>query len=507
VSSYFITVMIALPFLGAMSKLLVARVERPRLNEEVSKWIGLLVSTFSSVIGFALVFLTHLRGMDSALSERIVWVDTFSIAYEVSISGINALPVLLISLVFPILILSRWEQRENAEGMQGMLLLLQGMLLGAVCSADLFLMVFFWSMTMLPLYFMLALFGGQERERAAFRMVVGSSIGNAIWFIVLVLVFYGSSPHTLSLQELIGGRLDGQVLQWSGFSIPLGSLAYWLLVVGLMARVPVWPVHGWFLEVARQASPVFLAAMSGVFIPVALTLFGRLSFTLFPKESALYAPVILVLGALSALTCSLVSIAQKEFKQLIGYLTPAMVGLLLVGYASLDPAGVVGSVFQAFGIGISFVGFSLLVAAFQDRSKTTVYQFPEGERPLGGLANRAPVLAMFVVVFVVGLIGFPGAVTFVGSALIFMGGYAVHPGALVVGLLTSILVMVTLFSMFRSVFLGAAGAQASTIEDLGPRERLYLVPLIAGLLVFGFYPRPLLDLIRPAVLTLLSIVS
>src|SRR5690606_17606921 len=191
-------VMILLPFLGAVGQILFGGAKR---SAGLCQWVALATSFLSGLIGILQVGSIGAMPGESGRSESLPWIGSYAISYEVGIDGFNIVPVLLISLVFPILVVSEWRREKGGNGVRGLLLLLQTYLLAIVCARDLFLLFFFWVRSPLPCYFLLAMRGGRDREKAAFRSMITSSVGNVLIFTALVLVYYSVTPHTFSLQE------------------------------------------------------------------------------------------------------------------------------------------------------------------------------------------------------------------------------------------------------------------------------------------------------------------
>jgi NADH-quinone oxidoreductase subunit M len=181
--------MIIFPFLGAGAQAL-------DLRASVLKWLALGASIISAILG-VLVLGHNLAGLPvESLLDQLPWVGSYAINYELSVDGISMVPVLIASVIFPVLLASEWDRREGARGLHALLLILQGALLGAVCSQDLFLMFFFWSLSSLPIFFLTGIWGGSSREQSAFRTLVTAAVGNSLLFGALILIYYSKDPHT-----------------------------------------------------------------------------------------------------------------------------------------------------------------------------------------------------------------------------------------------------------------------------------------------------------------------
>ena len=504
VDYHLITLMILLPFIGSVGQVFVPHTGK---YFEISRWLALVTSVLASLCGIVLVFSMQPNTSELQASEMIAWIGSYAIAYDVAVDGLSALMVLLVALVFPILIISEWPIVQVGRGIRGLFLLLQAAFFGVVCAQDIFLLFFFWMMSILPLYFLISIWGERERENAAFRFIITAAIGSMLIFAAFILIYYSVTPHTFSLRELLGADLTGKTIGLFGQEFSISKTAFLLLCLGIAFRIPIWPFHGWFTYIATQASAAVLVVMCGVFIPLSLYVFTRISFSLFPVEVAYYSRFIIVFGVINVLFGSVCAIAQTELQLFLSFLCLAQAGVLLVGIGSLDPAGVVGSVYQAFALGLGLSGFGFISGLIKNRTGQTVFLGKTGKPFIGGLSTSAPIMALVTGLIIVSLLGFPGLGGFVGQALIIMGGYAVHPAVIILSGFGLILMTFSLFSAYRYIFLGRRQDETRPISDLSTRERGVLFPLVFVLLFLGIYPKPLLDLVRPSVLTLLSVLK
>jgi len=499
VSNHLISLMIFFPFFGALLQAFVPNVK--------SRWIALAASLVSSVFAIVLVVSMQPQIADLQASETFPWVGSYAISYDMAIDGLNALLVILIALLFPILLASEWNQKTGRKGMHGLFLILQTALFGAVCAQDLFLQFFFWGLSALPFYFLVGIWGGEGREKASFNAIVGASLSGALIFSALILVYYSVDPHSFSLRELSGGKLGGKVFEFLGYSLPVSGTAFALMSAGLSLRAPIWPFHGWFTEVAQEApSSVFVALAAGT-VPVAMYILIKDCYLLFPETLGSAAQIIVAVGTINLIMGGICAASQDGLRRLLAFVCLSEVGLVLMGIGSLSATGVVGAVYQQLVLGLGLAGFGLFSGLISERAGHATFLNAEGERNFGGIATRAPLISIVAGIVVASLLGFPGFGGFVGHALVIIGSYSIHPVTVVVAGGALLLASYYLFSMYRFVFLGKPGAGFHSFQDLTMRERGYMLPLVSALLIFGLYPKPLIDLIRPTVLTLLSTIK
>ncbi|MBI2711496.1 MAG: NADH-quinone oxidoreductase subunit M [Bdellovibrio sp.] len=497
-NNHLISLTVLFPLIGAISQ---AFVPVPR-----SRWIALIASLAASACAVILVASMQTQTAEMQAIESFPWVGAYAISYEMAVDGLNALLVLLIAILFPVLISAEWNQQVGVRGLHSLLLVLQTALSGAVCAQDLFLQLFFWGLSALPFYFLVGIWGGEGREKAAFRSTVAATVGNALIFIALIIVYYSIDPHGFSIRELSGGKFAGQHFHFLGYDFQVSWVAFTLISFGLALRAPVWPLHGWFIEMATEGPSTVFVALAAATVPVATYIFLRICYCLFPDVLGTASRIVLAVGAVNLIMGGVCALSQRNLRSLLAYVCLSEVGIVMMGIGSLNATGVVGSVFQQLILGLALAGFGLFSGIISDRTGRSDFLNAQGQRTLGGIAVRAPAVSVVAGVVIVSLLGFPGFGGFVGHSLVVIGSFSVHPFTLFMSGGALLLASYYLFNMYRNVFLGSPGSAVQGFQDLTLRERFYMAPVVCGLLFFGLYPKPLIELIRPTVLTLLSTV-
>ncbi len=490
---HMISWMVFLPIIGTLLQVF--------LPEKKSKWLALGSSLAASVAALFLVMSLGTDSADPQAGEVFAWIGSYAIRYDMAVDGFNILVVLLLALLFPVLIACEWTRAEGVKGMYSLFLLLQASLFGALCAQDLFLQFSFWGLSALPFYFLIGIWGGEGREKAAFRTMMASVVGNSLIFAALVLIYYSLEPHTFSIHEIAQGAIRQAVVPVFGTSVKVTTLACLLMCGGLALRAPVWPFHGWFIEAAEEAPPSVLVALAAGVVPVALSLFVRMSYCLFPDVLRAHAPALVLIGLTNLFMGALSAVAQKSLRTLLAHVCISELGLILMGAGSLSPEGLVGSLYQVLMLGIGLAGFGIFLSLMTDRVGSSVFIGTPGTSHKLGM--QAPTIAVVAGVVVASLLGFPGFGGFVGHALIMIGGFSARPWSIFPLSLSFLLVSAALFRMYRSIFLGKA--QVSGGPDVSLREQLAIVPLVILMCVCGIYPKPFIEMIRPTALTMLSL--
>jgi len=481
--------MIFLPLLGAVVQALVS-------SGVIARWSAFGASVASSLLGMVVVWRVGADGEAAGLVDRLPWIGSYGIHYELGAGGVVAPILLLVSLVFPVLILSEWERRERARGLYGLLLLSQAAVIGTTCAQDLFLLFFFWSLSAIPVFFMVGIWGGPSKEQAAFRGLVANSIGNSLFFAACILIYYANDPHTFLIREIVAaGGVPAKLISVAGIQTTVSGLAFLLVCAGLALRAPVWPLHGWFWQISSQAPASVFVCVAGIMVPAAGLVFVRLSHQLFPAVLSASAPWIAGAGVVSLLVGSVTILAQRRLSSVVAHLVLIQVGLGLLGMGSGNASALVGAIFQQLGAGLAVAAMGLLFGSLAQH--WGVVEAPETS---GGLVERAPLFAGVMALSVGAFLGVPGLSGFVGQSLVVLGAFASRPITLLLVGVSFLLVTFSLFGVFERVFLGRLGEAAKVSpreSELPARERLLLMPLVLAMLLLGFYPKPFLDRIRP----------
>jgi NADH-quinone oxidoreductase subunit M len=517
--------MIFFPFLGV--------VVPPLLRHRRGQWICFFSSLGSSIFAMVAMFMMQRNVAHLQLEEVADWINTYAIQYRLGLDGMNVLLVALIAILFPTLIGCEWKRgRQNALseqphnssevggiGIMGLLLVLQVSLLGAVCSQDLFLQFFFWSFNILPIYFLTGIWGGPEREQASFRTLIASLLGNALLFLGLVLLYYSVTPHSFNIKEISGSILSSGLVQPHPFLVhspapvvglgnSFGLIIFGFFALGFCLRVPIWPLNGWFSQFADQAPMSVLVAFAAGIVPVACGLFTRICYFLFPQLLGSVALWISVLGLSNLIISALMSTGQKKYRGLLACVCLGQVGLTLVGMGSLSLAGLMGCLLQQLMAGLGFGALGIMFGVLAERTNQEGFQTSSGTKVIGGLLYQAPKLAFICAAAVCTVLAMPGSGNFIGQALILFGSYQQSPTFLVIASFMHIMVAAGVFQVYRSVFLGTPlGVSMGPVIDLSLREKVLVGGLLLALLLFGVYPKILVELIRPTALAVLTLVQ
>ena len=428
---------------------------------------------------------------------NIPWihVGSYTISYSLGVNGLNILLLLLTALLTPISLLSTWSSVEDRvrEFMIFFLLLEVGMT-GVFLAQDLFLFYVFWEFTLVPMYFLIGIWGGPRRIYAAIKFFLYTMAGSVLMLLaILWLVIY---QGTFSVPELIakGG-------------IPLNTQIWLFLAFGaaFAIKVPLWPLHSWLPDAHVEAPTAGSVILAGVLLKLGTYGLLRYNLSLFPQASVKLAPWIAILAVIGILYGAAVSFAQKDVKKLVAYSSVSHMGFVVLGLFALNLQGVEGGILQMVNHGVSTGALFLIVGMIYERRHTReLDQF-------GGLWKVLPVYAVLTLIVTLSSMGLPGLNGFVGEFTILLGawGAGMPGGALTTYLFAGfaalgvILAAVYMLYMFQKMFLGEVTNEANRLlKDLSWREIITLVPLLILIFWIGLYPQPFINLMSSSVTAL-----
>jgi NADH-quinone oxidoreductase subunit M len=369
-----------------------------------------------------------------------------------------------------------------------LLLVMETAMLGAFVAIDLFLFYVFWEVMLIPMYFLIGIWGGERRIYAAVKLLLYTMFGSLL---MLVAILYTVWQH-----QAATGELTFDLMQLYHLSLPLGEQR-WLFLAFALAfaiKVPMFPLHTWLPDAHTEAPTGGSVILAAVLLKMGTYAFLRFAFPLFPLAAAEAMPYIAALATIGIVYGALVCMLQPDMKRLVAYSSVSHLGFVMLGMAALNPQGVQGSVYQMLNHGISTGALFLAVGVIYERRHTRLI------RDFGGLWQQLPVYGGIFMVVMLSSVGLPGLNGFVGEFLILIGAFRAYPVAAVAATSGIILAAVYLLWMYERVMLGPLeNPKNKELRDLSLREVVVFVPLLVMMFVMGLYPQPFLSRMEPTV--------
>ena len=498
---YLTSLVIFLPAAGALLTLFLRRASAIR-------WTALATTTVTFLLSTGL-FVGYDPSVSTALAPQLadVWAgwlpEGFDVKYFVGIDGLSLLLVMLTTLLGPVVVLSSWTYiGEKQKGYYSLLLLLQTGITGVFASFDLFLFYIFFELTLIPMYFIIGIWGGTERIYAAVKFVIYTLVGSLLMLVGILYLGYAAG------EAVNNGVFTTDWYTLLEYNVPLGTQG-WLFAVfafSFAIKVPLFPLHTWLPDAHVQAPTGGSVILAGVLLKMGT--YGLLRFCLpfFPNVAQSYAGLFAVIAVIGIIYGALVARVQADAKSLVAYSSISHLGFVVLGLFAFTAEALQGAVIQMINHGLSTGALFLLVGMLYERRHTRLME------DYGGLATSVPVLTTFMVISVLASAGLPGLNGFVGEFLILLGSFqsTVLNSPVLVALATSgvILAAVYLLHMMYRTFFGELTDEANAqMADMNAREFGLMVPLIVLMFVLGFYPNPFLQQTAPTTEFLLETVE
>jgi len=462
------------------------------------RWTALAASlvTFLISLGVLALFKTGTAEMQLVLRQNWLRIGGLSIDFYLGVDGLSILMLLLTTFLTPLAILSTWTAvQEKVKGFMVFFLLLEVCMSGVFLALDLVLFYVFWEFTLIPMYFLIGIWGGERRIYAAVKFFLFTMAGSLM--MLLAILFIGFQAGTFSWSDLQANR-----------ELFTAAQTWLFLAFGLAfaIKVPMFPLHTWLPDAHVEAPTAGSVILAGVLLKMGAYGFLRFNLPLFPQATVQFAPWIAVLAVIGILYGAAVSYAQKDMKKLVAYSSVSHLGFVVLGIFALTEQSLAGGVLQMVNHGLSTGALFLMVGMLYERRHTREMS------AFGGVWKVVPVLGALMLIVTLSSAGLPGLNGFVGEFTILLGsfGSAVlgSPWFAGIGTLGVILAAIYLLVMFEKVFLGPVKVDANlTLKDMSAREIITILPLLVLIFWIGLYPQPFLNLINPSVQSLVSTVS
>jgi NADH-quinone oxidoreductase subunit M len=497
-----LTVAGALPLAGALVVMLVpglpadsAEADRKARNT-LAKSLALAFSLATLVVVIIIAVKFQIGGPDYQFTEVYSWIPAFGVHYAVGVDGIALVLIAMSVVLMPVVILASWNEaddgKHSVKAYFALMLTLETMMIGVFAATDVFLFYVFFEAMLIPMYFLIGSFGVGQRQYAAVKFLLYSLFGGLLMLVAVIALYvysaHGGHPGTFLFTQLTHVTFTPTTQKW----LFLGFF------VAFAIKAPLWPFHTWLPDAATAAQPGTAVLLVGVMDKVGTFGMIRYCLQLFPAASRYFTPLIIVLSVIGILYGAIVAIGQRDLKRLIAYTSISHFGFIVLGIFVLTSQGQSGAtlymVNHAFATGALF-----LIAGFMISRRRS-----QRIADYGGVQKVAPLLAGLFLISGLASLSLPGLSTFVSEFLVLVGTFTRYKVAASFATAGIILAAIYILWMYQRTMTGPVQPDVADMPDLRPRELWAVGPLIALLIVFGVYPKPLLDLINPAVHDTLS---
>ena len=440
------------------------------------------------------------------LTEQVPWIPSLGVTYHLAVDGLSLPLVLLTTLLTVLCVIYSWRVDLRPKEYMILFLLLESGLLGVFVALDFFLFYVFWEVSLIPMYFIIGIWGGPRRVYAAIKFFLYTLVGSLAMLLAILIVYFHSSPHTFDMVALFQQKpLAGD--------LHLATLAFWGFFLGFAIKVPMFPFHTWLPDAHVEAPTAGSVLLAAVLLKLGTYGFVRIVLPLLPGAFHALAGLVAVLATIAAVYGALVAMAQTDLKKLVAYSSVNHMGYVMLGVAAaaaaegrpaLQNAAAIalnGATMQMLAHGVVTGALFFLVGVIYDYRAHT-----RGVNDFGGLWERLPVYTGFTMLAMLASLGLPGLIGFVAEFSIFLGAYQIYPGFTVVAL-TGVVITVAFFlwTIYR-IFWGPLNTRWAALPDLDGREAWTLAPLAVLMIAVGLYPAPLVGAINAAMLGILSLV-
>jgi len=476
----FLTVMTFFPLVGAAIIPFL-----PRSKGGLIKWTALIATIPSLVLAFWLYFNFEqgFAGMQF-VEGPFDWIAAFHIQYYLGMDGLAAPMAFLTQLIGTIAVIASWRIDKQIKGYFALLLLLQTGMTGVFVALDFFLFYIFWELMLLPMYFLIGIWGGPRREYAAIKFFLYTLLGSVMMLLVMIAMYFYSTGNTFNMLTLMDQTTHIGPLTSHTFRI----VCWAALMICFAIKVPVFPFHTWLPDAHVEAPTAVSVILAGILLKMGTYGMIRFCFPMFPditKELVLW---IVVFGVINIIYGALCAMAQKDFKRLVAYSSISHMGFCLIGMASFTSIGMNGAVLQMFNHGTITAQLFLLVGVIYDRVH---HRDIDG---FGGLAKIMPRYAVFTAIAFFAALGLPGLSGFISEALCLIGAFKTWPWYTIVSAIGVVLTAAYFLWAYQRVFLGQVNEKYKGLAEINAREMVTLVPLVAIVFILGVYPKAMLGI-------------
>ncbi|MEW6330690.1 MAG: NADH-quinone oxidoreductase subunit M [Pseudomonadota bacterium] len=457
-------------------------------NADYARQLSLVVAVLT-----LLVTLPLYTGFNSATHamqfvEDYAWIEAFNIRYRLGIDGISLLLILLTSFTTVLVVISAWKVIEKKVAQyHAAFLIMEGLMIGVFSALDGILFYVFWEAMLVPMFIIIGLWGGPNRVYATIKFFLYTFLGSVLMLVAFIYLYFQSGSFDILAWHDVKLGLDAQILIFLAF------------LAAFAVKVPMWPVHTWLPDAHVEAPTGGSVILAAIMLKMGAYGFLRFSLPILPDASHELAWLMIALSLIAVVYIGLVALVQEDMKKLIAYSSIAHMGFVTLGFFIFNTQGIEGGIVQMISHGFVSGALFLCVGVLYDRLHSRMI------KDYGGVANRMPVFAAFMMLFAMANSGLPGTSGFVGELLVILGAFQVNVWYALAAATTLVFGAAYTLWMYKRVIFGAVtGDKVGTLTDVTAREVVFLAALAAAVLVMGLWPHPFLNVMHASVEHLLQ---
>ena len=499
-----LSLMIFVPLLGMIAVLLL-----PRESEELVKRVTLLFTLIPLALAVALFISYDRAAAGTQYVVNVPWIQAFNIQYHIGIDGLSVTLLLLTALLGPICVIASWRNIEKGiKAYMALFLLLETGMLGFFAALDLFLFYVFFELTLLPMYFLIGVWGGPRREYAAIKFFLYTLFGSVLMLVAMIAVYLNSGApgaRTFDIPTLITlAATEGHALNNLNFQI----WAFLGFFIGFAVKVPIFPFHTWLPDAHVEAPTAISVILAGILLKMGTYGLVRVNMAMFPQGmdffcngTGTWGNSLALLGFINIVYGSFCALAQTDFKKLVAYSSIGHMGFVILGLAARNTEGITGAILQMFNHGVISGMLFLLVGVLYDRAH---HREING---FGGLGAKMPVYTGITTLAFMASLGLPGLSGFVGEALSLLGAYDKFKMLTILSTIGIVVGAAYFLWTLQRVFLGTLNPKYEALPEINGREILTLAPLGILTIVLGIWPNFAIDMFRESVTNLINVLQ
>ncbi len=471
----------------------------PKGRDLLAKQVALAISLVALLVSLLMLADFQKNSGGLQLVESHNWIASFGIKYAVGVDGIALLLILLATILAPIVILASWNEAENGrfsvKAFFALILILEAFMVGVFAATDVFLFYVFFEAMLIPVYFLIGSFGGTQRSYAAVKFLLYSLFGGLLMLAAVIALY------VISKDQFGAGTFDITALTKLHIGVQLQRWLFLGFFIAFAIKAPLWPFHTWLPDAVAAATPGTAVLLVGVLDKVGTFGMLRYALPLFPDAAKFFTPAIIVLSIISVIYGALLAIGQTDIKRLIAFTSISHFGFITLGIFAMTSQGLSGATLYMVNHGFSTAALFLIAGWMISRRKSSLIS------DFGGLQRVTPVMAWTFFIAGMSALALPGLSSFVSEFLVLVGTFTRYPWAAIIATVGIILAALYVLILVQRSLHGPIAPGNENLPDLSRREKYAIAPVLAVIIVLGFFPKPLLDVINPTVVQTMQVVG